>query len=323
VRADLVTRYHRYTSLSQGGFIDFVDWAKHAGYPSPSAGRSGRDTMAGQPPVPPVPLRDRLLEPFRAAFQWIAVHVPLPAPMFVAGLEHVTEHSSGGHPAFFLGRYSGHGWWYYFPVLILLKTPIAFLIFFALGAVLRPRLGLLVIAMLILPIISGINIGIRHVLPLYVPMTLAATFGALWLWQRTGATRAAVLLLFAWLIVANIRTHPDYLAGFNELAGAHPERIATDSNIDWGQDALRLAAYVKKHHLAPLHVSCFVSVDPRRFGIAYEDLVPNEHVHGWVAISEMNMIFGPPDDRGGGFKWLEQYPMRRRIGKSIRLYCVP
>jgi len=68
--------------VTPGKSVDVVDWAKAAGYPSPLAGRRGSDTMAGEPPVPPLSWPDRVREPFRAAWQWIAVHVPLPAPMF-------------------------------------------------------------------------------------------------------------------------------------------------------------------------------------------------------------------------------------------------
>jgi 4-amino-4-deoxy-L-arabinose transferase-like glycosyltransferase len=322
VRSDLVYRYHRYTGLTRGGFVDFVDWAKHAGYPSPLAGRNGRDTMIGQPPVPPVSLRDRALEPPRAAFQWLSVHMPLPAPMFFAGLQYVGKHSSGGHSAYFFGHYSTHGWWYYFPALLLLKTPVAFLILFAIGAVLVPRFGVVTLAMLVFPMISGINIGIRHVLPVYVPMTLAAAAALIRLWRGSSLQRSAFALLAVWLVVANVRAHPDYLADFNELAGSHPEHIATDSNFDWGQDELRLIQYARKQHLAPLHIAYFGNLDPRRFGLVFDDLGPDEHVRGWVAITEMKMIFGPPDNRGGGYKWLQAYPYRR-IGKSIRLYNLP
>ena len=40
--------------------------------------------------------------------------------------------------------------------------------------------------------------------------------------------------------------HPDYLAYFNELAGDEPERILADSDLDWGQDMLRLSARLRE-----------------------------------------------------------------------------
>jgi 4-amino-4-deoxy-L-arabinose transferase-like glycosyltransferase len=137
VRLDLMERYYRYAGAAaahRGRGVDFVDWAKAAGYPSPLAGRSG-DTLADAPPVPRPALTDRLLEPARASWQRIATRYPIPAPLFFAGLEMVKRHSSAGHIGFLLGEFRDHGWWYYFPVILFFKTPLAFLIFALIGIV--------------------------------------------------------------------------------------------------------------------------------------------------------------------------------------------
>jgi hypothetical protein len=331
MRADLLKRYYDYGRLVHGTPPDIVDWAKASGYPSPLAGRSG-NTMAGQPPIPPLSLGDRLREPDRAAWQWIAVHVPLPAPMFIAGLEVLTIHNQAGHPAYLLGRYADHGWWYYFPVILFFKTPLAFLLLWATGFVLLVRtpgtraFALLPIVMLIPPMLGGIDIGIRHVLPLYPLMAIQSAVAVSTLWNAARARiawRAGAIILLAWLFIRGAVAHPDYLADFNEFAGNHPERIATDSNLDWGQDLLRLARYAKRQDIQPLYISYFGSVDPSRLGVHAEDLPIDRRVHGWVAISEMRMRLGPPDDRGGAYRWLEQLTPEQRIGKSIRLYRVP
>lgn len=288
--------------------------------------------MSGERPIPPPSLVDRIREPFRAGWQWIAVHVPLPAPMWFEGLELVALHNEIGHPTYFLGEYRSSGWWYYFPVILFFKTPVAFLILWAIGFVVLLRtpgyraLALLPLAMLILPMLSAINIGIRHILPIYGPMAMAAAagVGALWNARRAvTAYRALAVVLFGWMILRGALAHPDYVADFNEFAGKHPERIAADSNLDWGQDVLRLARYERAHDLRPFYFNVFGSVDPRRFGSGGTELPPGARVHGWVAISEMLIRTGPTDDRGGGFRWLEQFQPERRIGRSIRLYRVP
>src|SRR5205085_8754551 len=123
---DLIDRYHGYARRAPR-FVDFVDWAKAAGYPSPLAGRYG-NTMVAAPPVPRRSAWQALLEPFRAAGQWMGLRVPVPAPLFIAGAELVEEHSRAGPPAFLLGRYSDRGWWCYFPVVLFFKSPLPFLI---------------------------------------------------------------------------------------------------------------------------------------------------------------------------------------------------
>src|SRR5205823_1711314 len=52
--------------------------------------------------------------------------VSLPAPEFVAALDGVTQHGVRGQPTFFMGEVKRSGGWrWYFPVVVLLKWPIA------------------------------------------------------------------------------------------------------------------------------------------------------------------------------------------------------
>ena len=330
VRLDLLERYYRYSedaAKRTGRGVDFVDWAKAAGYPSPLAGRHG-DTMAGTLPLPPATFRDRLLEPIRAGWQNLAVHHRIPAPTFLAGLELVERHSSAGHAGFLLGSYRDHGWWYYFPVILFFKTPLAFLILAIIGIVMMVRsknpemigLALAPIAMLLPTLTTGINIGVRHVLPLYPLLTICAAAATVTLWRRS---RIAVIVLLAWYFIATAIAHPDYMSYFNEAAGNHPERIAADSNLDWGQDLLRLATVVRDEHIDHLHLAYFGTADWHRLLPAAEELPQFKPVHGWVAISENEMTFGWPTNERDAFAWLRAYTPVRRVGKSIRLYRIP
>jgi len=101
----------------------------------------------------------------------------IPADYF-RGLALMLVHAHGGHEAYLLGQWSTTGWWSYYPLAILWKTPVALLLLMALaglGAVVRWR-GLAFAAWI--PLIAGgvflglamlsrVNIGIRHVLPLF------------------------------------------------------------------------------------------------------------------------------------------------------------
>jgi 4-amino-4-deoxy-L-arabinose transferase-like glycosyltransferase len=334
VRPDLITRFHEYCAeAKEHGVvrIDFIDWAKAAGYPSPLAGRHGRDTMAGLPPPTRPPL-----ESLHAAWHWIDVHLPLPAPYFFAGLEYVQWHSTVGHPAFLLGRVSSYGWWYYFPIVWFFKTPLPFVLLSLVGIWIaaamplrsgqqressNPRsreaaaVALAPLVMFIPAMAGGINIGIRHILPIYPLLTIPAAFALVQLWRRR---RVIAIVLAAWLAIETTLAHPDYLAWFNEAAGRHPERIANDSTHDWGQDLLRLADVVRRERLTPLHLAYFGSADVHRHIAHYEDLKPKTPAHGWVAVSEMMLALND-----GDYTWLEAYTPVRQIGRSIRLYRVP
>ena len=56
------------------------------------------------------------------------LHMRLPAPRFWSGIHSVYVHNQVGHPAYLLGQRSSHGFWYYFPVVLFIKTPLALLI---------------------------------------------------------------------------------------------------------------------------------------------------------------------------------------------------
>ena len=309
VRPDIVWRYWRYTDAVGHGQmtgIDFVDWARASGYPSPSAGRHG-DTMRGRPPVEP-----KTRAPFRAAYQWISVHVPLPAPEFIVGMECVREHVYTGHQAYLLGRTSDKGWWYYFPVILFFQTPLALLLLAILGFRFMPRYALIPLAMLALAMTTAINIGVRHILPLYPFLAVAAALAILHI------RRWLAIALCAWYLIATTPAHPDYMTYFNEFALGHPERIATDSNLDWGQDLLRLGDYAQSRHID--YVDYFGAADWRSHVPGALEMPEDHRVYGWIAVSDMRRHFGGPNHRG--IPWLDRYKPIGRIGSSIWIYHI-
>jgi hypothetical protein len=330
VTADHVVRYQLYAgkaALLDVTGIDFVDWAKAAGYPSPNAGRSGRDTMIGAPPIDREP--DYFTpEPMRSIAQRLYARVPLPAPLFFIGLDWVRRHSHRGHAAFLLGHYRYEGWWYYFPVVWFFKTPVPFVILSLAGIALLVWRGsgaargiaLAPLTMLVPAMAGGINIGLRHILPLYPLLAICAAYAVSELWRHT-TLRWIVVVLLAWYFAATAIAHPDYLAYFNELAGAHPEDIATDSNLDWGQDIQRLSDFVRHEKIEHIHIAVFG--DWERFSMPAEQLVRGVPVTGWVAVSEVELKLGGRNDRGEGYEWLQAHQPVRRIGKSIRVYYIP
>src|SRR4029077_13378398 len=120
-----------------------------------------------------------------------------------------------------LGHVNHYGWWYYFPVVFFYKTPLPFLILALIGVgfiVARNRgalaVALIPIAFMLAVLPSSINIGLRHILPIYPPLCIAAAYGAILLWRRL-TLRAVVIALAAWMAIGVERAHPDYLAWFN------------------------------------------------------------------------------------------------------------
>jgi len=258
---------------------------------------------------------------------------------------------SYGHEAYLLGQYSTVGWWYYFPIAFLAKTPVATLVLGLWGSIAllrdRPRLwdhGLLLlppaIFFTVFVLSKGKAIGLRYLLPVY-PFLFVIAGGAIrtsWSraprWRRLGVAGlgAAMLLTIA-------RIHPDHLAYFNEPAGGPDggHRILVDSNLDWGQDLKGLKAWMDEHDVPRVKLSYFGSADPALYDLDYEwlpsYLLPDEGpktvelpTTGWIAISVTNRVGVYMDIYGHGkslFDWLDTYEPVARIGHTIWVYRIP
>ena len=273
--------------------------------------------------------------------------IPVPAPELWDGLRQIrgSVYLQGGHPSYLLGRYSLEGWWYYFPIALAVKTPLAFLILAAWGAGAvahgsspartggdnPPRRDWRLLApivaaagILIASLFSRTDIGVRHILPIYPLLAIAAGCGMAGLWKmRVGraavAVRFALVALVGWQLSDSIRAHPDYLPYFNELAGKHPDEVLLDSNLDWGQDLLRLSTELQSRKIDSVALAYFGNADLSRHGLPPLRPVPPDHpTTGWVAISEMCLkdVAG----QGSAYRWLRERQPVTRVGRSIRLY---
>jgi 4-amino-4-deoxy-L-arabinose transferase-like glycosyltransferase len=267
----------------------------------------------------------------------------VPAPELWKGLGDVAQHNRNGHPSYLLGQYGERGWWYYYPVVLSVKTPLAMIALIIAGTVvswkrrrkshgayLTPAaysLGILLFAI----VFSHINLGIRHVLPAFVGLAIVAGVGAqqLWVWSRTG--KAVLAALLTWMVLSSALSHPDYLAYFNELAGRRPEKILVDSDLDWAQDTKRLASRLKElgvHDLAldPFNSDYVETLQALREFPPTRPLNPIQPGRGWNAASITrntlwplgqlrNQVTTPP--------WTDRIPPTERVGKGFLLWYVP
>jgi hypothetical protein len=210
----------------------------------------------------------------------------LPMPNLVLGFLYQAAHVAHGHRAFLHGELSFHGWWYYFPVVFALKTPLGLLLLAALAlwTVLRAARvdGVRREITCLLPLglwvgfclWSPINLGYRFLLPalllLLVPVSRVVVAPA-----AGGRGRGvAVAVLCAWIGVSSLRIHPHYLAYFNEAAGGprHGHEWLVDSNLDWGQSLPALRAWMDAHGVDEVNLAYFGTADPAYYGIRYQYL---------------------------------------------------
>jgi Dolichyl-phosphate-mannose-protein mannosyltransferase len=245
---------------------------------------------------------------------------PLPMPALLSGIAQTAMHNAAGHEAFLLGEYSKDGWWYYFPVAIAVKTTIVFLavallspFFLRKRQLLAPFVAAMALVVACFPV--QINIGIRHVLAIYPLLAVSAACAL------STRRKALVYALLAVELFVSLRAHPDYLPYFNAFAGSEPQNILRDSNLDWGQDLLRLEKRARALKIEALRLSYFGTASLDRHPLP--PLIPVVHdrpLPGWFAVSEEHL---GSREFGKSFPWLDRFPNYERIGKSIRLYRIP
>ncbi|MEA2329361.1 MAG: hypothetical protein QOE68_4320, partial [Thermoanaerobaculia bacterium] len=147
----------------------------------------------------------------------LATAFRLPAPDYLNGFIEVARHDRHGHRASLFGEMKdGRGWWYYFPVALFYKTPIPLLLLALAGMAIliarrRYEVPLIALGLLGVAMTSHINIGIRHLLPIYAPLAVAAAYAVVELRRF----RTVSIALIAWLLIGIGIAHPDYLPWFN------------------------------------------------------------------------------------------------------------
>jgi 4-amino-4-deoxy-L-arabinose transferase-like glycosyltransferase len=260
-----------------------------------------------------------------------------PAPALFRGVRPFLQHANGGHPSFLLGEVSQRGWWYYYLVVLAVKTPLPLLALSVVGAVesvravrterwpaLVPLAG--TIAVLLVALATHVDLGVRIVLTIYPFFAMLAARGVLALWRRGGARvivaarRLTTALLVAASVAVAVRAWPDYVAYFNPLAGSRPEQVLVDSNLDWGQDLYRLADTVRARRIDSVRVHYFGSSNLSSAGLTNaRRLGRDERTTGWVAASE-TFLAGVWTDTS--LHWLVRRTPVARIGPSMRLYFI-
>src|SRR3990172_3920572 len=215
---------------------------------------------------------------------------------YIYGLYRFLSRADEGHAAFLMGEYSGHGWWYYFLMAFLIKTPIPVLYLF-LGSILflsRYQNRAKTFIFIVLPVMllffvstrQPINIGLRHILPIY-PL---------------------IYVLIGGLININISR--------KRLAG--------------GQDLPGLKEYMDRNSIKKIKLSYFGFSDPAYYGINYEYLpshsIPEPHIErsqipleGYFAISA-TMLQGVYMQNRDLYKVFRETKPIDTIGYSIFIY---
>lgn len=192
-------------------------------------------------------------------------------------------------PTYLFGMITNQGFWYYFPLVYLIKVPLAFHIltliaFFFFFRSLRKislkkwieshfeelSMFAFIITYLVIAMRSKSQIGIRHILPIFpfayilVSIRIQNWIEKIKLIPLKKIAISLVLFLLAWYGASSLSSFPHYIPYFNELVGGSKSgyEYVVDSNVDWGQGLKRLSKWVENQGIEKIYVDYFPDMFP-------------------------------------------------------------
>ena len=266
---------------------------------------------------------------------------------YLYGLTDVLIGSASPRPSYIFSRLHPHGLWFYFPMVVLIKSTLGMLILLALGLATQAlrrdqfRRETLFVALppafyLGMSMTSGMNMGVRHILPIYPFLLTLAAAGAWALANNHRAWRFAIAALVAFHIFSSLRTYPFYMAYSNEAWGgpAKTYRVLSDSNVDWGQGLKTVKQYLDQHDIHDCWFAYFGSADPSYNRIPCK-LLPDPFIAWWgqpvnvapaeykgtvlLSASELASPFFGPDELNPYTGFQTRTPVEN-LGGSVLVY---
>jgi 4-amino-4-deoxy-L-arabinose transferase-like glycosyltransferase len=193
------------------------------------------------------------------------------------------------HPnaTYLFGKSYPGGQWFYFPSVFLIKSTVGFLLLCCLivfNEVWRSSAKGRELAALLLPVLvygvvallSGINYGVRHLLPVFPFLIVLAAAGAWDFARMHRAAAAGVGLLVVLHAASSLRAFPNYIPYANEFWGGPGSAYLnlSGSNADWGQGLKALNTFINKRQIKDCWFADYTSLvaDSRYYGISCKPL---------------------------------------------------
>ena len=296
------------------------------------------------------PTLSEYAEPLKGINSWVIGHAAnwrLLPESYLMGMTDI-HYAAQQYAIFLLGHDYAHGVWWYFPVAMSIKTTLGLIGLVVLAGIalismrLRQRRELAYLVVpgaiyLIVAILSGMNIGTRHVLFLYPLAALLAAAGLValaqhsrrWLWIGGG--------LVAFHILSAMAIFPAEMAYANEAWGgtANTHKYLSDSSVDWAQQLPHVKQWVDAHpgEECWFAYSAYPDLRPQAYGIPCHPL-PTAHTGGEILPTEVpetihgNLLLSAddleacdwPSDQLNVFERFRWMPMAEQIDHSVFVY---
>ena len=275
-----------------------------------------------------------LTKPLQNAY----LHLKLPFAEYIQGFyENVILHDVYGHDSFLFGMYSKKGWWYFFPLVMLVKMPVAVLlaILALLGEHLNnlrhtlaqwfmkkkknmkisfPKLQPFHVFFMIpalffaLSMKSSINLGIRHILVIFPFIYLGIGLLVQKHWNKKLIYTVMTVLLSIWYIISSLSIFPHYLEYFNELVGGPKNGYLylLDSNLSWTQDKF--------------YVDTYLDALPDGIGKGRDIYVnPLHEVKNGIVVYDVDILMGRDSGKRDDTAWIRNQLLDGKIAPTDRI----
>lgn len=286
------------------------------------------------PHFPPSPLLRRLLMPL-----WI----------YLSGLVGFAL-SAASRPTYILGHSYPHGVWFYFPVLFLLKSQLAFLLLLLLATaaalIVKRRspacsaipagmdlhwrsVWVSLVVFVAACMLNRLDLSIRHftVALALIVLLLAPLPRVLELLRESSPQAARIgnwltIMLVLTSIVTAIRVYPNYFPYLNILSMGRPGyTLVNDSNLDWNHALPEVESFVRQRGLKQVLLAEYGFSEPAAYvpqALFWDCQQPAAHDGGqWAVVSANYMV------DAGNCVWLMQYPHQVLAGGSMYAVQLP
>lgn len=189
---------------------------------------------------------------------------------YLYGLTDVVAGSEAGREAYLLGKDYPKGRWFYFPVAFIIKSTLGFMALLCLAVAarrlrsseLRREAVFLIVPAAIwlgVAITSKLDIGLRHILPVYPFLIVLAGAIAGMLVQQSRRWACVACALIAFHAISSLRAFPDYLPYSNEFCCGPSDtyKVLADSNVGWGGGLKAVQQYIGRNQIT----NCWFAYD--------------------------------------------------------------
>ena len=221
-----------------------------------------------------------LKHPNEAAIIGFAERHHLLPESYLFGLNDIVLVCRDGRMMDLFGKAYPQGRWFYFPAALVIKGTAGFIVLLLLvplARTMRDRAYRREVLFLVVPplaylawaMTSKLDIGIRHILPIFPFLILLAAAAAVSLARRSRLWAGAAGFLLILHCASSLHAAPNYLTYSNEFFGGPQNtwRVLADSNVGWDGGLRVLSAEIRKRQIKDCWFAFSGIPNPASFGI--------------------------------------------------------